>query len=156
MVPSYLDGGAQERALRAGTENVAAIVAMATALEENTVEMEINQSRLKALEGKLLHGMDDLKIRYVRNGGKQTLPGIISLSLPGYEGEALLHRLDLWGISISTGSACESQSTEISQVLKAIQLPDDYAKGTIRISLGKYNTEEEVEYILHMMGEIIQ
>lgn len=83
------------------------------------------------------------------------MPGLISLSFPGADGEAILHRLDLLGICISTGSACNSQNTEISHVLKAINLDDEYAKGTIRISLGKYNTMEDVEKIVNGLKKIL-
>ena len=84
-----------------------------------------------------------------------TLPGLLSLSFPGKDGEAILHRMDLMGISISTGSACDSVNTEISHVLQAIRLNEDYAKGTIRISLGKYNTEEEVNIIAASLIKIL-
>jgi cysteine desulfurase len=94
-------------------------------------------------------------IPFVRNGGLHTLPGLISLSFPGADGEAILHRLDLLGICISTGSACNSQNTEISHVLKAIDLSDEYAKGTIRISLGKNNTMKDVEKIVSGLKKIL-
>ena len=80
----------------------------------------------------------------------------MSLSFPGFEGEAILHRLDLNGICVSTGSACNSKSTEVSHVLQAIRLEDSYAKGTIRISLGKANTEDEVEAIFNALVKIFR
>ena len=93
-------------------------------------------------------------IKYVRNGGANRLPGLLSLSFPGADGEAILHRLDLTGICISTGSACNSKNTEVSHVLQAIRLEDGYAKGTVRISLGKSNTEEDVEAIFKALMKI--
>ena len=83
------------------------------------------------------------------------LPGLLSLSFLGKSGEAILHRMDLMGISISTGSACDSVNTEISHVLKAIQLDEDYATGTIRISLGKNNTEEDAKIIAASLIKIV-
>ena len=99
--------------------------------------------------------MTETNIPFVRNGGVHTLPGLISLSFPGADGEAILHRMDLLGICISTGSACNSQDTEISHVLKAIDLDEKYTKGTIRVSLGKYNTSEDVEKIVRGLEKIL-
>lgn len=155
-VMPYSDGGAQESGLRAGTENVAGIVGMAVALKNNCDALEENARYVAKLESKLLDMLDTSSIEYTRNGGKSRLPGLLSLSFPGADGEAILHRLDLTGICISTGSACNSKSTEISHVLQAIQLEDSYAKGTIRISLGKTNTEEEVEAIFMALAKIFR
>lgn len=153
-LPPYADGGAQEHGHRAGTENVASIVGMAAALKLNCDSMEENQRKVRALEKKLLSGLDAAGISYVRNG-RDTLPGLVSLSFAGFSGEAILHRMDLMGISISTGSACDSVNTEISHVLKAIRLDERLAKGTIRISLGKDNREEDVDGILAALRKII-
>ena len=155
-IMSYSDGGAQESGLRAGTENVAGIVGMAAALKNNCDALEENARYVAKLESKLLDMLDTSSIEYTRNGGKSRLPGLLSLSFPGADGEAILHRLDLTGICISTGSACNSKSTEISHVLQAIRLEDSYAKGTIRISLGKANTEEEVETIFKALAKIFR
>ena len=95
-------------------------------------------------------------IVYCRNGNGTFLPGVISLSFPGYSGEAILHRMDLMNIAFSTGSACNSVSTEISHVLKAIRLDEITAKGTIRISLGKDNTEEDVRDIVSALARILK
>ena len=154
-LPPYADGGAQEHGHRAGTENVASIVGMATALKLNCDSMEENQRKVRALEKRLLSGLDAAGISYLRNGGDKTLPGLISLSFAGFNGEAILHRMDLLGISVSTGSACDSVNTEISHVLKAIRLDESLAKGTIRISLGKDNREEDVDGILAALRKII-
>ena len=92
---------------------------------------------------------------FSRNGGKKTLPGLLSLSFPGKDGEAILHRMDLAGISISTGAACDSVDTKISHVLQAIRLDEGLSKGTIRISLGKNNTEEDVDQIVTALVRIV-
>ena len=155
-VMPYSDGGAQESGLRAGTENVAGIVGMAVALKNNCDALEENARYVAKLESKFLDMLDTSSIEYTRNGGKSRLPGLLSLSFPGADGEAILHRLDLTGICISTGSACNSKSTEISHVLQAIRLEDSYAKGTIRISLGKANTEEDVEAIFKALAKIFR
>lgn len=151
----YADGGAQEKAHRAGTENVAAIVGMAAALKENCDLLEQNQRHILNLERQLISRLDEAGVVYKCNGGDSKLPGLLSLSFPGKDGEAILHRMDLMGISISTGSACNSVNTEISHVLQAIRLDEDYAKGTIRISLGKYNTKEEIEKIATALIKIV-
>lgn len=152
----YANGGAQEKSLRGGTENVPAIVGMATALKMNCDQLEQNKHHILNLERRLISRLDSAGIAYRRNGGRNTLPGLISLSFPGKDGEAILHRMDLMGISISTGSACDSVNTEISHVLKAIHLDEKYAKGTIRISLGKNNTAEEVDKIVASLSKILK
>lgn len=155
QLPPYADGGAQESAQRAGTENVALIVGMAVALKANCDLLEYHQQHILNLEQKLIAKLDETGVSYRRNGGDCRLPGLLSLSFPGKDGEAILHRMDLMGISISTGSACDSVNTEISHVLQAIQLDEEYAKGTIRISLGKNNTEAEAEEIADALLKII-
>lgn len=151
----YADGGAQEHRLRAGTENIASIVGMAVALQKSCVAIEANAAHLRALDGIVIKALDESGIDYRRNGSKNRVPGSISISLRNADGEALLHRLDLMGICVSTGSACDSVNTQISHVLQAVGLPTEYAQGTIRISLGKGNTQEETETIakaiLHIM-----
>lgn len=152
----YADGGAQESGRRAGTENIPGIVAMAAALKNNYEHLEENRKKITDLENEFLHLLTETNISFVRNGGLHTLPGLISLSFPGADGEAILHRMDLLGICISTGSACNSQDTEISHVLKAIDLDEEYAKGTIRVSLGKYNTADDVEKIVRGLEKILR
>lgn len=151
----FIDGGDQERGYRAGTENVASIVAMAIALKNNCKCIEDNEQKLIRLESKLIEGLNALKIDYLRNGSERKIPGNINLSFRGYEGEVLLHRMDLMGICISTGSACDSVNTQVSHVIRAIAVPDEYAMGTIRISLGKDNTERDVEVILGALKSIM-
>lgn len=152
---SFIDGGLQESNLRAGTENVAGIVCMATALKNNILQLDKNQKYVKKLETKLLSLLEKDGLNYIRNGGENTLPGLISLSFPGFDGEAILHCMDLMGIAISTGSACDSKRKKVSHVLKAISLDEKVAKGTIRISLGKNNTEEHIERIANSLAKIL-
>lgn len=152
---SYADGGSQENSLRAGTENVASIVGMSTALKLNCDHIIENKKHILDLERQLISKLNILGISFKRNGGGNTLPGLISLSFPERDGEAILHRMDLMGISIATGSACDSVNTEISHVLKAIHLDENYAKGTIRISLGKNNTDMDVERIVVALSKIL-
>lgn len=152
----YLDGGHQESGMRAGTENVAAITAMAVALEKNCLRMHETADFLKNLEESLLSRLHDKQLVFKRNGASDRIPGNISLSFKGASGEMLLHRLDLMGICVSTGSACDSQNTQVSHVLKAIHLPEEYALGTLRISLGYENTEEEVQYLADSIGKILK
>lgn len=159
IVP-YLNGGAQEHNHRAGTENVASIVGMAVALEESAANLsaisyitELENQFYNELETNgLIEGKD-----YIRNGKISAhLPGIINVSFKGKDGEAIMHRLDLKGIMISTGAACDSVNTQISHVITAIGVPDEYAQGTVRISLGKYNTEEDVLAIAQTLSEIVK
>lgn len=152
---AYASGGSQESNMRAGTENIASIVGMAVALEKNVSQIDKAKRHLESLENMLLQGLSNSNIVFSRNGSAERVPGNISLSFPGYDGEALLHRLDLMGICVSTGSACDSKETKISHVLEAIGLRPDLAKGTIRISLGKHNTEQDVHAILGALKRIM-
>lgn len=155
-VMPYSDGGAQEFGLRAGTENVAGIVGMAVTLKNNCDALEENTRYVEGLASELVGMLNSSGVKYAMNGGTNRLPGLLSLSFPEFDGEAILHRLDLAGICISTGSACNSKSTEISHVLQAIRLEEGYAKGTIRISLGKANIEEDIEAIFKALMKIFQ
>lgn len=143
----YADGGSQENGMRAGTENVAGIVGMAMALKNSCKRMEKAAIQLKEYEDYLIKQLNSAGIDFILNGSNKRLPGNLSLSFRNADGEMLLHRLDLLGILVSTGSACDSVNTQVSHVLKAMNLPIQYAKGTIRISLGHENTADEVAYI---------
>lgn len=156
QLPPHSDGGAQEFGLRAGTENIAGIVGMSVALQKNCAEIESNARRLYDLESKLLCILNKYNIDYIRNGGIDRSPGNLSLSFKHANGETLLHRLDLMGICVSTGSACDSVNTSISHVLRSIALDDEYANGTIRISLGRDNTEEQVVRIAESIAKILK
>lgn len=148
------NGGSQENGLRAGTENIAGIVGMATALQINNARINDNKQHILKLEKILLSELSGLD--FIKNGSDNRLHGNLSLSFKGCDGEAILHRLDLMGICVSTGSACDSVHSQVSHVLRAIKLDDSYAKGTIRISLGKDNTEEEMYIIANALRKIIK
>ena len=150
----FCDGGTQEFGKRAGTENVASIVGMAIALRNNCEKIEAHLQHLSLLEKELLGGLNNSHIDYIRNGSEDHIPGNISLSFKGLDGEMLLHRLDLMGICVSTGAACDSKETRVSHVLSAMKVPEEYAKGTIRISLGKDNTLDEIEQIVEGLSRI--
>lgn len=152
----FMNGGSQEAGLRAGTQNVPAVVGMAAALQKSSSHVQETMANVRSLETALLEGLTRNGIRYTRNGGNKTLPGLISLSFSGYDGEAILHRSDLLGVILSTGSACDGQRTEISHVLKAIRLEDELARGTIRISLGDLNQEEDVMTIVRTLTKILK
>lgn len=149
------DGGAQEFGMRAGTENVASIVGMAKALEISCSTLNENAEHVLKLEHALLERLRESGLDFVRNGARNHIPGNISVSFKDADGEAILHRLDLMGICVSTGSACDSVNTQISHVLRAINLPDEYAKGTIRVSLSKDNTLDEACFIADSIIRIL-
>lgn len=150
IVP-LLDGGAQEGHLRAGTENVAGAVGMAVALHNSVTCMTERRAHIDRLTAQLLDGLQAAGIPFVRHGGTDTLPGLLSLAFPTTEAETLLHRLDLSGIMVSAGAACNGTSDTISHVLQAIGLTDDIAASTIRISLGYSNTDEDVSAIIEAL-----
>ncbi|MBQ1659657.1 MAG: cysteine desulfurase [Clostridia bacterium] len=150
-----INGGQQENSMRAGTENISSIVAMAAALKKNCSDMEVNTEKVLKLEEVFLDNLNSAGIDFIRNGSENHIPGNVSVSFKGQSGEMLLHRLDLMGICVSTGSACDSKETQISHVLKAIGLDEGYAKGTIRVSFGKDNTVEEAEKIARSLISII-
>ena len=156
IVP-YFDGGAQEHSMRAGTENIPAIVGMACALQNNCKQINTNMHKLNEMTKVILHRLkENQNVDFLKNGGDNTLPGMLSLSFRNAFGEAILHRLDLRGVCVSTGSACDSINTNISHVLQSIGLKEEYAKGTIRISLGKRNTIEDVDYIVNEIIKIFK
>ena len=129
---------------------------MAVALKKNCAELAANAKHISALENALISSLSESEIVFRRNGDGALLPGLLSLSFPEFEGETLMHRLDLMGIQVSTGSACDSVNTQISHVLQAIQAEEKFALGTIRISLGKENTMEDILAIAQALKEIIK
>ena len=152
----FNDGGVQEFGMRAGTENIASIVGMAKALEISCSALKENAEHILKLENTLLEHLKESGIDFVRNGAKNHVPGNISLSFKYADGEAILHRLDLMGICVSTGSACDSVNTQVSHVLQAINLSDEYARGTIRVSFSKDNTMEEAVTIADSIVRILK
>lgn len=152
----YADGGAQESGMRAGTENIAAIVAMAKALEINCAIIPETEAKLQRMTNTFLQLLDSAGIDYILNGASNRVPGNISISIKNVSGEMLLHRLDLKGIYISTGSACDSVNTQISHVIEAIGVPKEYAEGTIRISFGRDNDEGDASKIAEALLHILR
>jgi cysteine desulfurase len=150
-VSSYINGGAQEFGMRAGTENVASIVAMATALKKNCDNMQANTYKLHRMEDRLLSILSSAGINYIQNGSNHRIPGNLNLSFYQSDGEMILHRLDLMGILVSTGSACDSVSTKVSHVIKSIAVPKDFAEGTIRISFGAENDYNDAEAVANAL-----
>ncbi len=155
-LPSLIDGGAQERSKRAGTENVAGIVGLGAALRLANEEMSEASARVSAMRDRLIDGILQTVPMCRLNGPRHNrLPGNCNISFLGIEGESLLLRLDLAGIAASSGSACASSSLDPSHVLLAIGLPHEVAHGSVRLSLSDYNTEEDVDYILEKLPEIV-
>lgn len=152
---TLIEGGAQERSKRAGTENVAGIVGLATALELAVNSMEERTQRLTKMRNRLIDGL--LKIERSRLNGDRDkrLAGNLNMCFEGIEGESLLLMLDLKGISASSGSACTSGSLDPSHVLLSIGLPHEIAHGSMRLSFSDDNTEEDIDYILKTVPEIV-
>lgn len=155
-IPNLIDGGAQERGRRAGTENVAAIVGLAKAMETACSNIEERARRLSAMRDRLIDGV--LKIERSRLNGdrERRLPGNANFCFEGIEGESLLLLLDMAGICGSSGSACTSGSLDPSHVLLAIGLPHEIAHGSLRLSFSDQNTEEDVDYILETLPGIVK
>lgn len=156
LVP-YIDGGMQESGMRAGTENVAAIVGMAVALQKNVRCLEKNMRHKRHLAEMFRELLAHEFPEAVFNGdGSRSLPGFVSVGFPGRNAESIMHVLDLKGIAVSTGAACDSKNTQISHVLRAMGLSEELAKGTLRITFGKDNTEENVRQIIAGLRTIIR
>lgn len=154
-IESFMHGGAQEKGRRAGTENVAGIVGMATALQEHMDRLERETAYLNELAARLLDQLKRNSLDFIVNGSTYRIPGSLSLSFKGADGEMLLHRLDLMGTAVATGSACNSRETELSHVIQAIHVPQNYAHGTIRLTFGMDNTENDVDTIADQIAKIL-
>lgn len=156
-ISNLIFGGAQERGLRAGTENLPGIVGLGKAIELATAELPEYTRRVTALRDQLIDGIL-AKIPDVCLNGHRTerLPGNVNVSVRYVEGEALLMRLDLAGVAASSGSACTSGSLDPSHVLLAIGLPHEIAHGSLRLSLGNDTTQEDVDYVLEKLPEIVE
>ena len=152
---SFIDGGGQEFFKRAGTENLPAIAAMALALKKNCIDMKKISAQVTECANFLVKSLKEKNIDFIINGGENRLPGHLSLSFKNFEGEMILQRLDLKNIFVSTGSACNSNNVEISHVLKAMNLPIEYALGTIRITL-KNKTLNDAKKISYTLIQIIK
>lgn len=154
-IDNLIEGGAQERGRRAGTENVAGIVGLDAALQLSVDTMEERNAKLTKMRDRLIDGL--LKIERSRLNGDRIhrLPGNVNMCFEGIEGESLLLKLDLNGISASSGSACTSGSLDPSHVLLAIGLPHEIAHGSMRLSFSDENTEEDIDYILEKVPQIV-
>lgn len=152
---TLIDGGAQERGKRAGTENVPAIMGMAAAFKEANENIDKNFGYVKSLRDKLAQGLSKIPHSKINGDISKGLAGTLNMCFEGIEGESLLLLLDDRGISTSSGSACTSGSLDPSHVLLALGLPHEVAHGSLRISLSEYNTEEEVEHILKNVPEVV-
>lgn len=152
---TLIEGGAQERGKRAGTENVPAIMGMAAAFKEANENIDKNFGYVKSLRDKLAQGLSKIPHSKINGDISKGLAGTLNMCFEGIEGESLLLLLDDRGISASSGSACTSGSLDPSHVLLALGLPHEVAHGSLRISLSEYNTEEEVEHILKNVPEVV-
>ena len=154
-LPALIQGGGQEKGRRSGTENVPGAVGMAAALKEAVDHLPEESARLTALRDKLIAGLSKLPYTSLTGHPSKRLPGTASFVFEGVEGEALLLHLDAKGICASSGSACSSASLDPSHVLLSIGLPHAIAHGSLRLSLGPDNTEEEVDYILKEVPAVV-
>ena len=153
---NIIEGGAQERGKRAGTENVAAIVGMAAALKEAAGGMEKNTEHLIPLRNRLMKGLGEIPHSALNGNAEKRLPGNVNYCVEGIEGESLLLLLDDRGICASSGSACTSGSLDPSHVLLAIGRVHDVAHGSLRLTLGDDATTEDVEYIIKNVKEVVE
>ena len=153
---NIIEGGAQERGKRAGTENIPAIVGMAAALQEACDHIDENAAKVSALRDKLIAGLSKIPHSALNGDPVHRLPGNVNFCFEGIEGESLLLLLDAKGICASSGSACTSGSLDPSHVLLAIGRPHEVAHGSLRLSLCEWNTEEEVDIILQEVPRVVE
>ncbi|MDP4012845.1 MAG: cysteine desulfurase family protein [Candidatus Nanoarchaeia archaeon] len=149
-----IHGGEQEFGLRSGTENVPGIVGFSKALELAFKEKDIEYKRLENLKNKLINGL--LKLNATLNSPKNSLPNNINISFKGVEAETLLLSLDDQGVAVATGSACTTKTLKHSHVLEALRLPKDIIQSSIRITIGKYTTEEQIGQVIEIVTKIIK
>ena len=155
LVSTLIEGGAQERGKRAGTENIAGIVGMAAALKEAVDSLDANMAKITKLRDRLIEGLSVIPHSILNGPRDNRLPGNVNMCFEGIEGESLLLLLDQKGICASSGSACTSGSLDPSHVLLAIGRIHDVAHGSLRLSLCEYNTEEDIESIIKAVPEIV-
>ena len=152
---NIIEGGAQERGKRAGTENVAGIVAMAAALKESCDHMEENTAKIIPMRDKLFRELGKIPHSRINGSLEHHVPGTVNMCFEGIEGESLLLLLDDNGICASSGSACTSGSLDPSHVLLSIGLPHEVAHGSLRLSIGEYNSMEEIDHIIKVVPEVV-
>ena len=155
VLTNVIDGGAQERGKRAGTENIPAIMGLAAALEEACAHLDENAAKVSAMRDKLIAGLSQIPHCDLNGDAVNRLPGNVSFCFEGIEGESLLLLLDMKGVCASSGSACTSGSLDPSHVLLAIGRVHDVAHGSLRLSLSEYNTDEEIDHILAVVPEVV-
>lgn len=155
-IKNFIEGGAQERGKRGGTEGIPAILAMAAAMQESCEHLEENMAKVSAMRDKLIEGLSKIPNSRCNGDPNHRAPGIVSFCFEGIEGESLLLRLDMAGICASSGSACTSGSLDPSHVLLSLGLPHEIAHGSLRLSLCEYNTMEEVDYILEQVPQVVK
>jgi cysteine desulfurase len=153
---NVIEGGAQERGKRGGTENIPGIVAMAAAFKESCDNLDANVAKVTALRDRVIAGLEQIPESILNGHRTQRLPGNINFCFKGIEGEALLLLLDHEGIAASSGSACTSGSLDPSHVLLSIGLAHEVAHGSLRLSLSEYNTEEEIDHILAIVPSVVE
>ncbi|MDY4634944.1 MAG: cysteine desulfurase NifS [Candidatus Limivicinus sp.] len=153
---NLIEGGAQERGKRAGTENVAGIVAMAAALKESVDNMEEDSKKMIAMRDKLFAELSKIPHSKINGSLEHHVPGTVNMCFEGIEGESLLLMLDAKGICASSGSACTSGSLDPSHVLLALGLPHEVAHGSLRLSIGEYNTMEEIDHICQVVPQVVE
>lgn len=155
QLTNIIEGGAQERGKRAGTENLPGIVGMVTALEDASKNLEEYKNKLIPLRDKLIEGLNEIEYSELNGDKYERLPGTVNFCFEGIEGESLLLLLDDKGISASSGSACTSGSLDPSHVLLAIGRPHEVAHGSLRLSLSENVTEEEVDYLVRAVKDVV-
>lgn len=155
MLENVINGGAQEKGKRAGTENLSAIMGMTVALEEAVASIETNAAKLTSLRDRLIEGLDKIPYGELNGDRKNRLPSNVNYCFEGIEGESMLLLLDDKGICASSGSACTSGSLDPSHVLLAIGRPHEVAHGSLRLSLGEDTTEEDIDYLIKSVTEVV-
>ena len=153
---NLIEGGAQERGRRGGTENVAGMVALAAALKESIDNMEANTAKIIPMRDKLFAELSKIPHSKINGSLEHHVPGTVNMCFEGIEGESLLLMLDMNGICASSGSACTSGSLDPSHVLLSLGLPHEVAHGSLRLSIGEYNTMEEIDHIIEVVPRVVQ
>lgn len=156
LLRNIIEGGAQERGKRAGTENMASIVGMATAIKDAVDNLEETSRKVTAMRDRLIEGLKGIERSRINGDLEHHLPGTLNMCFEGIEGESLLLLLDQKGICASSGSACTSGSLDPSHVLLAIGVPVEIAHGSLRLSISEYNTMEEMEHIVKSVPEVVE
>ena len=152
---NLIEGGSQERGKRGGTENVAGIIGMAAALKESCDNMEANSAKICAMRDKLFAELGKIPHSKINGSLEHHVPGTVNMCFEGIEGESLLLMLDANGICASSGSACTSGSLDPSHVLLSLGLPHEVAHGSLRLSIGEYNTMEEIDHLIEVVPRVV-